>query len=93
MRQEIEVKGRARSTQSEIIKNLALQKGDNGCFQAGMKLIPIKGKVECSYEVGTLPVFEQGGIHFGVLLLMHEPLLILFNYLFKNFFIYFFIQV
>lgn len=43
LRQEIGSTGKA----WETVKGLALRRGGNGCFQAGIKLIPIKGKVEC----------------------------------------------
>lgn len=66
----MDLRGRPWSTQSEIIKGLALQRGHNGCFQAGMKLIPIKSEVEHSDQARTMRVFEQEGINFGVLLLM-----------------------
>ena len=55
MRQEIGSKGKALEHSSEIIKGLALQRGDNGGFQAGMKLMSMKSEIECSYEVGTMP--------------------------------------
>lgn len=54
----MDLKGRPWSTQSEIIKGLALQRGDNGGFQAGMKLMSIKSEIECSCEVGTMPASE-----------------------------------
>lgn len=47
----------------ETDKGLALRMEGNGCFQAGIKLIPIKGKVECSEQLGKgLHLSREGWI-------------------------------
>ena len=45
----------------ESVRGLALRRRGNVYFQAGMKLIPIKGRVECSEHTGMMPALRGKG--------------------------------